>query len=136
MELSSDWKSFFPLSSVFKPPFLLADSKPILGPLFFNPKPKTLSVLFSSPFLPNPPPPFLQTHNLLSFQLPPSLLPHRSQLRPTRLLASFCQSFPFRHLGRQRRWRFTRKYRMSLEKENTKAFLILNENYTHIQGGQ
>ncbi|KAK7835185.1 hypothetical protein CFP56_023608 [Quercus suber] len=35
--------------------------------LFFNPKPKTLSVLFSSPSLPNPPPPFLQTHNLLSF---------------------------------------------------------------------
>ena len=25
---------------------------------------------------------------------------------------------------------------MSLEKENTKAFLILNENYTHIQGGK
>nr|POF11136.1 hypothetical protein CFP56_33219 [Quercus suber] len=68
MEVSSDWKSLFPISSVFKPPLLLTDSssKPILGPLFFNPKPKTLSVLFSSPSLPNPPP-FLQTHNLLSF---------------------------------------------------------------------
>ncbi|KAK4571841.1 hypothetical protein RGQ29_030304 [Quercus rubra] len=78
MELSSDWKSLFPISSVFKPPLLLtdsdSDSKPILGPLFFNPKPKTLSLLFSSPSLPNlnhaaaaAAPPFLQTHNLLSF---------------------------------------------------------------------
>ena len=73
MELSPDWKSLFPISSVFKPPLLLtdsdSDSKPILGPLFFNPKPKTLSILFTSPSLPNPPPPFLQTqtHNLLSF---------------------------------------------------------------------
>ena len=25
---------------------------------------------------------------------------------------------------------------MSLEGENTKAFLILNENYTHIKGGK
>ncbi|KAK7822594.1 hypothetical protein CFP56_036279 [Quercus suber] len=75
MEFSSDWKSLFPISSVFKPPLLLtesdSDSKPILGPLFFNPKPKTLSLLFTSPSLPNlaaaAPPPFLQTHNLLSF---------------------------------------------------------------------
>ncbi|KAK7841156.1 hypothetical protein CFP56_015741 [Quercus suber] len=38
------------LMVVFKPPLLLtnldSDSKPILGPLFFNPKPKILSLLF------------------------------------------------------------------------------------------
>ncbi|PSS08370.1 Serine/threonine-protein kinase cdc7 [Actinidia chinensis var. chinensis] len=60
MDLSEEWKSLWPISSVFSAPLLLSsggDSP--LGPLFFNPSPQTLALLFSSPSLSPPlPPPF------------------------------------------------------------------------------
>ncbi|KAH7543073.1 hypothetical protein FEM48_Zijuj02G0144600 [Ziziphus jujuba var. spinosa] len=53
MELSEEWKSLFPISAVFRPPFLLSgpSAKPILGPLFFNPVTNTITPIFSSPSL-------------------------------------------------------------------------------------
>ncbi|CAL9004759.1 unnamed protein product [Prunus brigantina] len=47
---TEEWKSLFPISSVFKPPLLLSNPflKPILGPLIFNPKPNSTTLLFSS----------------------------------------------------------------------------------------
>ncbi|OVA18929.1 hypothetical protein BVC80_8935g30 [Macleaya cordata] len=53
MDFSEDWKSYLPISSVHSPPLLLSgpSSKPILGPLLFNPSPQTLTTLFSSPSL-------------------------------------------------------------------------------------
>ncbi|XP_021841959.2 uncharacterized protein [Spinacia oleracea] len=70
MQYSEEWKSLFPISSVHSPPLLLTQNPPLLGPLFFNPVPESLSLLFSSPdlsppFLPPPPhlslPKFLKT---------------------------------------------------------------------------
>ncbi|KAF2289460.1 hypothetical protein GH714_036360 [Hevea brasiliensis] len=51
MDFSEEWKSVFPIGSVFGAPLLLSSpsSKAILGPLFFNPKPQTLTQLFNSP---------------------------------------------------------------------------------------
>lgn len=52
MELSDEWKSYFPIDKSLDPPLLLSSSSPSspLGPLFFIPKPKTLpKTLFSSP---------------------------------------------------------------------------------------
>ncbi|KAF3952860.1 hypothetical protein CMV_021634 [Castanea mollissima] len=85
MEVSSDWKSLsqyhqfsnlhFSSQTHHQNPYWVLSSSTL------NPKPFLFSSL--SPSLPNPPP-FLQTHNLLSFLcLPLSLLPHRSQYRPT-----------------------------------------------------
>ncbi|KAM1248918.1 hypothetical protein ACFX2I_031648 [Malus domestica] len=57
--IPEEWKSLFPISSVFKPPLLLSNPslKPILGPLIFNPKPNSAAVLFSSScLLPHLPP--------------------------------------------------------------------------------
>ncbi|MBA0561956.1 hypothetical protein Golob_018746 [Gossypium lobatum] len=49
MELSEEWKAYFPIGKSLDPP-LLSSSK--LGPLFFIPKPKTLpKILFHSPSL-------------------------------------------------------------------------------------
>ena len=84
MEVLSDWKSLFPISSIIKPPLLLTDSssKPILGPLFFNPKLKTLSVL--SPLH------LCQTHHYLSSK-PTTSSPSFASLFPT---PSFSSSPP------------------------------------------
>ncbi|KAF2289456.1 hypothetical protein GH714_036333 [Hevea brasiliensis] len=51
MDFSEEWKSVFPIGSVFGAPLLVSSpsSKAILGPLFFNPKPQTLTQLFNSP---------------------------------------------------------------------------------------
>ncbi|XVF55110.1 hypothetical protein PTKIN_Ptkin06aG0009900 [Pterospermum kingtungense] len=54
MELSDEWKSYFPIGKSLDPPLLLSSSSSSssssLGPLFFIPKPKTLpKTLFSSP---------------------------------------------------------------------------------------
>ncbi|GAV77427.1 hypothetical protein CFOL_v3_20898 [Cephalotus follicularis] len=65
MELTEEWKSLFPISAVFSPPLLLpplsssSSSSSSLGPLFFNPNPKTLTQLFKSPSLS---PPLLSPH--------------------------------------------------------------------------
>ncbi|GAB4850607.1 hypothetical protein Ancab_029916 [Ancistrocladus abbreviatus] len=77
MEFSEDWKSLWPISSVLTPPLLLrqpstssSPSSALLGPLFFNPIPDTVTTLLASPSLSPPilaPPPsvslprFLQT---------------------------------------------------------------------------
>uniref|UniRef100_A0A5B6YJP0 Uncharacterized protein n=1 Tax=Davidia involucrata TaxID=16924 RepID=A0A5B6YJP0_DAVIN len=63
MDFSEEWKSLWPISSVFSAPRLLSggsgrggggtpsnDSED-LGPLIFNPSPKTLTLLFTSPSL-------------------------------------------------------------------------------------
>ncbi|CAK9166786.1 unnamed protein product [Ilex paraguariensis] len=76
MDFSEEWKSLWPISSVFSPPLL---STTETGPLIFNPSPTTLTQLFSSPSLsPLLPPPFpnlsltrfLQTSTADSFLLP------------------------------------------------------------------
>ncbi|KAG6672766.1 hypothetical protein I3842_16G075900 [Carya illinoinensis] len=79
MDYSSEWKSLFPVSVVFSPPLLLSgpSSREALGPLFFNPKPQSLTHLFSSQsFLPHslsPPPPHLSLPRfLLTSSIPPS----------------------------------------------------------------
>ncbi|RVW95670.1 hypothetical protein CK203_031609 [Vitis vinifera] len=54
MDFSEEWKSIWPISSVFTPPLLIS-SKPSLGPLFFNPSPNTLTPLFSKPSFSFPP---------------------------------------------------------------------------------
>ncbi|KAJ4721002.1 TATA box-binding protein associated factor RNA polymerase I subunit C [Melia azedarach] len=53
MELTDEWKSVFPVAKIFKPPLLLSSSssRSVLGPVFFNPNPETLTLLFSSPSL-------------------------------------------------------------------------------------
>ncbi|KAL5817919.1 hypothetical protein ACOSQ3_026297 [Xanthoceras sorbifolium] len=53
MEFTDEWKSHFPVGKIFTPPLLLSSpsTRSILGPLCFNPKPQTLTLLFSSPSL-------------------------------------------------------------------------------------
>ncbi|XP_029130308.1 uncharacterized protein LOC109813936 [Cajanus cajan] len=64
MELSEEWKSFFPIAASTVSPLLQSHSHSLpLGPLLFNPNPNPLSLLFSS-LLP-------------SLHLPPHLLPSR-----------------------------------------------------------
>ncbi|KAF5734597.1 hypothetical protein HS088_TW15G00089 [Tripterygium wilfordii] len=60
--LAEELKPEFPIGKVFDPPLLLR-SEPALGPLLFNPEPKTLTQLFSSPSLA---PPLLSPHPRLS----------------------------------------------------------------------
>ncbi|KAJ4834206.1 hypothetical protein Tsubulata_020560 [Turnera subulata] len=71
MDLSEEWKAIFPIGSVFDAPLLLSDpsSKSITGPLLFNPKPHSLTLLFHSPSLSPPllnPPPALSLSRFLS----------------------------------------------------------------------
>ncbi|KAK2984477.1 hypothetical protein RJ640_004267 [Escallonia rubra] len=65
MEFSQEWKSLWPIASVFSPPLLLStggggggggDSKESkrTGPLIFNPSPDTLTKLFTCPCLSSP----------------------------------------------------------------------------------
>ncbi|KAI9173435.1 hypothetical protein LWI28_001354 [Acer negundo] len=65
-----EWKSQFPVGKVFTPPLLLSDpsTRSILGPLCFNPKPQTLTLLFSSPslFRPAQSPPQISLSSFLS----------------------------------------------------------------------
>ncbi|KAJ1385538.1 hypothetical protein SESBI_41603 [Sesbania bispinosa] len=63
MELSEEWKSLFPIGASTVSPLLLSDSA--LGPLIFNPKPHSLTLLFSS------------TSLLPPLHLPPHLFPSR-----------------------------------------------------------
>ncbi|XP_059633280.1 uncharacterized protein LOC132276046 [Cornus florida] len=69
MDFSEDWKSLWPISSVFSAPSLLSSvgggggasstKSKDLGPLVFNPVPETLTQLFASPSLaPLLPPPY------------------------------------------------------------------------------
>nr|XP_004495159.1 uncharacterized protein LOC101491542 [Cicer arietinum] len=77
MEFSEEWKSLFPISSATQSPLLLTHSDSnSLGPLFFNPNPISLSLLYSSNSL-FPPlhlPPHLLTNRFLSTS-DPSILP-------------------------------------------------------------
>ncbi|KAK8588675.1 hypothetical protein V6N12_023099 [Hibiscus sabdariffa] len=73
MELSEEWKAYFPIGKSLEPPLLSSSSSSSStnhGPLFFIPKPKTLpKTLFSSPsLLPPllPPPPRLSFSRFLS----------------------------------------------------------------------
>ncbi|GMP94825.1 hypothetical protein CsSME_00044122 [Camellia sinensis var. sinensis] len=98
MNLSEEWKSMWPISSVFSSPLLLlsaavhggatsSSSKSKLGPLFFNPSPQTLTLLFSSPSLsPLLPPPFP------SLSLPRFLSTTPSSSHPFSLLPSTASS--------------------------------------------
>ncbi|KAJ8752268.1 hypothetical protein K2173_003904 [Erythroxylum novogranatense] len=76
MNNSEDWKSLFPIGSVFGAPFLLSGPSlnAILGPLLFNPCPQSLSQLFNSsslsPLLLNPPPHFSLSRFLSSSDFP------------------------------------------------------------------
>ncbi|KAK0577790.1 hypothetical protein LWI29_000128 [Acer saccharum] len=75
MEFTDEWKSQFPVGKVFTPPLLLSgpSTRSILGPLCFNPKPQTLTLLFSSPSLFHPiqsPPQFSLSSFLSSSSLP------------------------------------------------------------------
>ncbi|XP_034205564.1 uncharacterized protein LOC117619670 [Prunus dulcis] len=74
---TGEWKSLFPISSVFKPPLLLSNPslKPILGPLIFNPKPNSTTLLFSSSsslLAPLPPLPHLSLPRFLLTSPPDS----------------------------------------------------------------
>ncbi|KAJ0013803.1 hypothetical protein Pint_21755 [Pistacia integerrima] len=53
MDFTDEWKSQFPVGKVCTPPLLLSGPSlsSTLGPLFFNPNPKSLTLLFSSPAL-------------------------------------------------------------------------------------
>ncbi|XP_044478080.1 uncharacterized protein LOC123205217 [Mangifera indica] len=53
MDFSDEWKSQFPVGKVCTPPLLISGraASSILGPLFFNPNPESLTLLFSSPSL-------------------------------------------------------------------------------------
>ncbi|KAL6964600.1 hypothetical protein U1Q18_035650 [Sarracenia purpurea var. burkii] len=61
MDFSEEWKALWPISSVFSAPLLISGgddggtspskSKAQVGPLIFNPSPKTLTILLSSPSL-------------------------------------------------------------------------------------
>ncbi|KAJ0079315.1 hypothetical protein Patl1_24519 [Pistacia atlantica] len=53
MDFTDEWKSQFPVGKVCTPPLLLSGPSlsSTLGPLFFNPNPKSLTLLFSSPSL-------------------------------------------------------------------------------------
>ncbi|KAL9296846.1 hypothetical protein ACSQ67_022742 [Phaseolus vulgaris] len=78
MELSEEWKSFFPVGSSTVAPLLLSNSPSLpLGPLLFNPNPNSLSLLFSSPsLLPSLYcPPYLLPSRFLLSSHPPSILP-------------------------------------------------------------
>ncbi|GMP55195.1 hypothetical protein CsSME_00020082 [Camellia sinensis var. sinensis] len=94
MNLSEEWKSMWPISSVFSSPLLLlsggaysSPSKSQLGPLLFNPSPQTLTLLFSSPSLsPLLPPPFP------SLSLPRFLSTTPSSSHPFSLLPSTASS--------------------------------------------
>ncbi|KAG2676295.1 hypothetical protein I3760_12G046400 [Carya illinoinensis] len=78
MDCSSEWKSLFAVSAVFTPPLLISSpsSRQALGPLFFNPKPQTLTHLFSSqsllPHTLSPPPHLSLPRFLLTSSIPPS----------------------------------------------------------------
>ncbi|KAL6276658.1 hypothetical protein ACE6H2_020259 [Prunus campanulata] len=77
--IPEEWKSLFPISSVFKPPLLLSNPslKPILGPLIFNLKPNSTTLLFSSSSSLPPPLPPLPHLSLSRFLLtsPPDSAP-------------------------------------------------------------
>ncbi|XP_022742214.1 uncharacterized protein LOC111293644 isoform X2 [Durio zibethinus] len=72
MELSDEWKAYFPIGKSLDPPLLLSSSSSScwLGPLLFIPKPKTHpKTLFSSPLIFPPllpPPPRLSFSRFLS----------------------------------------------------------------------
>ncbi|KAF5460106.1 hypothetical protein F2P56_020000, partial [Juglans regia] len=78
MDCSSEWKSLFPATAVFNSPLLLSgpSSRQTLGPLVFNPKPQTLTHLFSSqsllPHSLSPPPHLSLPKFLLTSSIPPS----------------------------------------------------------------
>ncbi|KAK7393493.1 hypothetical protein VNO78_22051 [Psophocarpus tetragonolobus] len=89
MELSHEWKSFFPVGGSTVSPLLLSHPHSLpLGPLFFNPNPNPspnpnpLSLLFSSPSL------------APALHLPPHLLPSRFLLssHPSSILPSTASS--------------------------------------------
>ncbi|XP_021750578.1 uncharacterized protein LOC110716278 [Chenopodium quinoa] len=78
MQYSEEWKSLFPISSVHSPPLLLTKNPSLLGPLFFNPVPESLSLLFSSPDLSPPfipPPPHLSLPRFLQVSTSHDVLP-------------------------------------------------------------
>ncbi|KAK9282824.1 hypothetical protein L1049_011047 [Liquidambar formosana] len=91
MDFSEEWKSLFKISSVFNPPLLLStpSSRTIVGPLIFNPSPKTLTHLFTSPSL-SPislltPPPRLSLSRFLVTSapfIPPSVSSSLSHIFP------------------------------------------------------
>ncbi|KAG5233834.1 TATA box-binding protein-associated factor RNA polymerase [Salix suchowensis] len=71
IEFSQEWKSGFPIDTVFKAPLLLSKgtSESFIGPLIFNPIPESLAHLFTSPALSPPllnPPPHLSLTRFIS----------------------------------------------------------------------
>ncbi|KAL3519459.1 hypothetical protein ACH5RR_017608 [Cinchona calisaya] len=96
MEFSDEWKSLWPISSVFNPPLLLSENPPAskrprleeqeyegktheqIGPIIFTPCPKTIFQLYSSPSLTArlpPPYPKLSLPRFLQTTTNPYLLP-------------------------------------------------------------
>ncbi|KAG5520673.1 hypothetical protein RHGRI_033306 [Rhododendron griersonianum] len=100
LDSSEEWKSMWPISSVFSSPLLLSSAaaaasspsskKPTssqeqeLGPLIFNPSPKTLTLLLSSPssLSPRLPPPFSHL-SLARFLYTTPSVTHPSSLPPS-----------------------------------------------------
>ncbi|KAJ4961665.1 hypothetical protein NE237_021575 [Protea cynaroides] len=87
MNFSEDWKSLWPIVHAFSPPLLLSGSsaKP-LGPVLFIPSPKTLTILFSSPFLcrPNKGPESKSAQTGPLTPLRPNLSPLRSAIQTSK----------------------------------------------------
>ncbi|KAJ6672720.1 TATA BOX-BINDING PROTEIN ASSOCIATED FACTOR RNA polymerase I SUBUNIT C [Salix viminalis] len=81
IEFSQEWKSGFPIDTVFKAPLLLSKgtSESFIGPLIFNPIPESLAHLFTSPALSppilNPPPHLSLTRFISTSTLPDAPLP-------------------------------------------------------------
>ncbi|KAK1564531.1 hypothetical protein Q3G72_005204 [Acer saccharum] len=98
MEFTDEWKSQFPVGKVFTPPLLLSgtSTRSILGPLCFNPKPQTLTLLFSSPSLFRPaqsPPQFSLSGFLSTSSLPISTSSIASQFGPQHHNDTFVDSY-------------------------------------------
>ncbi|CAL1374174.1 unnamed protein product [Linum trigynum] len=94
MDFSEEWKSFFPIGSVFGAPLLLSSraTRDVLGPLCFNPDPDSSTLLFDSPALS---PPVINPPSHLSFSrfLATSASAHHDSYVPLSTVSCINSSF-------------------------------------------